>query len=160
MATKETLEVEFGNDRNANIMFPPLQRRLRGTFDAHKVPGGAKLAQKFPGVIPGQRLRIDADGTVEIFEPLHDHEHTALREKLEDAGYKLAPQYEKAGQIDAATLVHYVGGLVSTGDARIVAGELPKATGKPRTRWHSVAPVDPVERLAEAVEKLLSKLPA
>lgn len=168
MAKSQTLEIEFDGPKNQSVYFTPIQKRVRGRFDAHRVVDGGRLLRDFPEPVPGQRLQLDlGTGEAAIFEPLHDHEFIAIRERIEESGRKLPEQYERV-KADVATWVYWLRGLVDTGLAKVVVGELPaKVEGVPRTRFHSTEQPDPIDRLATAIEKqsemlgrMLSKLEA
>lgn len=154
MARTQTIEVEFDGPKNQSVYFRPLQRKIRGRFDAHRVVNGGRLMQKFSDPIPGQRLQVDpATGAVTLFEPLHDNEHAATRERIEASGAKLGPQYEDLGRCDVVTLAYWLRSLIDDGLAKLMSGELPKMEGKPQTRFHSAEQPDPIEKLGDAIEK-------
>lgn len=171
MATKcTTVEVEFDGKQNQSVMFRPLQRKIRGRFDAHRVPNGGALMNKWPEPIPGQILVADTQtGKVSIREPLHDESNAGLRERLEaSTGNRIGPAVQECGTVDTPTLTYWLRGLIEDGLAKVVSGELPdKVDGSPRVRFHSTEPVDPIDKLTAAIErqtatfeKLLSKLSA
>ena len=150
------IEVEIDAPNNANLYFGPTQSRVRGRFDVRRIaePEAAKLINRWPDPIPGQRIALDpATGEGEIVEPLYSPEHAALREKIAARGCKLEAE-RQVFTADAATWLYWIAGAIEAGLAKLVRGSLPaELPGKPQTRFHSVAHVDPIDRLAAAMEK-------
>lgn len=75
------VEIEFGDDHNRQAMFPPLQERMRGRWDPHKLPLGMVLSEKLRSVpvIPGVRVRVNTRKmTGELIDPLSLPENAAL----------------------------------------------------------------------------------
>lgn len=151
-----TVAIEFDTPRNANIRFAPLQRSIRGRFDISRdtEPNAGQLRTKWPEPIPGQRVEYDFEnGEGYIVEPLHEQRYAALRERIEALGMKL-PKEREAFVLDQATFNHWMAGLIATGDAKLLAGTMPaKVEGKPRTRFHSAEQIDPIDKLAAAMER-------
>ncbi len=167
MAKGETLLVEFGDDRCRNYFFPPLDRRLRGRFDAqqlakHDRDAGALIAD-WPEAVAGQQLEIDNDtGEAAIVEPLHDFPSIAAR--LHKSGLQLAPRRESV-TCDLPTLLYYTRDAVKSGAARIVRGALPEFDeSKARLHLFVEPPLNQTaelakafNRLADVMEKMLAK---
>ena len=157
MATKSnTLAVEIDGPQNQNLYFRPLMRAVRGRFDLHRVrePNAGRLHSVWPEPIPGQRLELDlVSGEGAIVEPLHEERYSAIREKIESSGQKIAPEREVFEQRDLVTWVYWMQGLVTSGKAKLVKGEFPKLSGKPRTRFHSTEHPDPIDKLTAAIER-------
>jgi hypothetical protein len=155
MVKTSTVAVEFDGPLNQNFRFAPLQQTIRGRFDFHRIaePNAGKLLGRWPAAIPSQVLEFDC-GTGEgaIVEPLYEARYTPLREKIEGQGQQL-PAERQPFKVDAATFVYWLSGLVETGDAKILQGELPKVSGSPRMRFHSTAQVDPLDRLTAQLER-------
>jgi hypothetical protein len=152
--TDTALAVEFDGKQNQNFYFGPLGL-IRGRFDLHRVaePNAGKLHARWPEPIPGQRLEYDfATGAGAVVEPLYEEKFAAIRERIEALGQKL-PEQRRAFALDAATLAHWLKGLIATGDAKLVAGVIPEVQGKPQTRFHSSEQLDPLDKLTAAIEK-------
>jgi hypothetical protein len=154
--TESAVAIEFDTPRNSNVRFAPLQRTIRGRFDISRdtEPNAGQLRSKWPEPIPGQRVEYDfASGEGFVVEPLHEERYAAIRERIEAQGLKIGKERE-AFICDAATFSHWAGGLIGTGDAKLLVGSMPQAvTGKPRTRFHSNEQSDPIDRLAAAIER-------
>jgi hypothetical protein len=175
MATKlEPLVVEFGDDHSRNIYFPPLDRRIRGRFDAHQIaktdPDAGALISEWPEPIAGQQLLIDPDtGEVALLEPLHDF--PAIATRIKQRKLRLAPAREKVN-CDVPTAAFYAKACIQAGQARIVRGTIPLIDeSKVRHDFIIKLPETPeqtltaalnkqtaaFERLASVLEKLLAK---
>jgi hypothetical protein len=158
MSTKEPLVVEFGDDHCRNVYFPPLDRRLRGRFDAVKLAqhdrDAGELVNTWPEPVAGQQLAIDADaGEVAIVEPLHAF--PAIVARLKGRGLRLAPARE-AVSCDVPTALHYAKAAVTAGQARVVSGTLPDAIDATKVRSNFLVPptVNTQATLATALTKL------
>lgn len=151
------VEIEIDGPHNQALYFRPLQRRIRGRFDLHRVkePNAGKLLQAWPEPIPGQHLALNVDtGEGAIIEPLHSPEFAAIREKIERRGQKLGPERETLSGVHVPTWLFYLKGLVETGVAKLVSGKLPeKIDGTPQTRFHSSEQPDPIDKLTAAIER-------
>ncbi len=162
MVAKTDIVVEVAGPQNENLWFLPLDRRIRGRFDAAKLPepSGA-LMRRFPQPIPGQRIGLNVGArTGFVDEPLRDPEHAAVRKECEKAG--AIPERQEFSDIDVATWVHHLKGGVAAGKAHLVQGELPeKVEGVPKLSLVSTPPKDPIDKLVSALERqneLLAKL--
>lgn len=151
------LEIEIGDQRNRNLFFQPLQRKLRGRFDLNRCcePLARVKAGEWSEPIPGQRLVVDLEtGETAIVEPLYDPAHAPLRERIEARGMKLPPERERFEKVCLATWLFYIARAVKAGKAVILRGEIPAELPGEPTRHFATRPiVDPVERLAAAMEK-------
>lgn len=161
-----TIEVEFDTPLNANVLFQPLQRTLRGRFDVRRMKDAGRLFSEWPQPIPGQRLSVNLDnGECHVIEPLWEVEFSAIRERIESKGMKLAPGRETV-QAQPATLHYWLKQLIDSGKCKVVSGELPsKVDGVPQKRFHSTEQPDAVDKLTSAIErqtaaieKLITKL--
>lgn len=154
--TESVIAIEFDSPNNASFRFTPLQQVIRGRFDLHRVkePQAGKLLSQWAEPIPSQVLQFNLEtGDGAIIEPLWEERFAALREKIEAKGQRLPPA-RQVFKLDSATFAYWIRGLVGTGDAKIVSGELPaNVPGTPRTRFHSSEQVDPIDRLAAAIER-------
>lgn len=167
------IEIEIDGKNNQTLYFRPLQRRIRGRFDLHRVkePNAGRLFNSWPEPIPGQRLSLNMDtGEAAIVEPLQAPENAALKAKIEAQGQSIAPAREEM-TVDVPTWAFWIKGAVEAGAARVVEGILPEVIeGKPRKRFHSNEVADPIDRLTAAIElqaelqaetlKMLAKLVA
>jgi hypothetical protein len=150
--------------RNSSLFFPPLQRRVRGRFDVRQIaePEAARLFNRWPEPIPGQRLELNTDtGAAAITEPLHDPAHRQTRLKVEQE-WSLPPAREVFSEVDVPTWLYWIKRSVDAGLARVVSGQLPeKVSGKPRVRFFSQEQDDPRDRLIRTLTGLLvANLPA
>ena len=150
------IEVEIDGPQNQALYFRPLQRRVRGRFDLHRVkePNAGKLLGTWPDPIPGQRLALNVDtGEAAIVEPLYEPQYAAIRERIEAQGRKLGPERESF-KVDVPTWAYWLQSAVSSGVARVTAGTLPESIeGMPRLRFHSAEQPDPIDRLTTAIER-------
>lgn len=156
-AAAPTVEIEINEATNASLMFAPLGRRIRGCFEVLRCKEGQSrdLLAKWPQVIPGQRLAIDADGNGLILDPLRSEENSALCEKIKRAGFSLPPAAEKIPGIDLATWLYWMKNAVDCGQAKIISGSFPaKLPGDPKKKFFGrpSAP-DPITKLTAAIEK-------
>lgn len=140
------IEIEVANDEvNSDMMFEPIQERLRGRFLPALVrqESAGKLAMKLPHGLPGQRVRLDLDkGTGEVIEPLADQSHAktrlALAELLTghpDGKVQFAPASRAYSAIHVPTWLAWMVKAVRAGYAKLVKGTLPEnppADAKPR----------------------------
>lgn len=149
------IAVEIDGPKNQAVLFAPIQKRIRGRFDLHRVkePNAGKLYGQWGQPIPGQVIQYDPEtGKGVIVEPLHEEQFSAIRERIEGMGMKLPPK-EQPFECDADTAVYHLKGLVDGGSATLLDGTIPDAVGTPRTRFHSAEQVSPVDRLAAALER-------
>ncbi len=147
-----TVEIEVDGPTNADLLFEPVQERVRGRFQPARVglESAGALAMRLPEGIPGQRIRLDTDpsgaarGT--IIEPLAGPEHAATRATLarlvtgdgSATGDRLAfaPAVREYPGAHAPTWVGWMVRAVRAGAARVVSGKLPDAVPadcKPRS---------------------------
>lgn len=156
MAKNETnVAIEFDSPINANFRIAPLGRTVRGRFDVHRVrePNAGKLYSNWPEPIPSQVVEYDfATGEGAVVEPLHEARYAAIREKIEATGNGV-PEKRQPFRVDPATFSHWIGGLVETGDAKVVVGKMASVEGTPKTRFHSATPVDPLDKLTAAINR-------
>lgn len=123
-----------------------------------------RLAWEEFGPIPGQRIGLDvATGEGYLFDPLHEARHSALRQKIEDAGFCLPPERESFPGIDATTWAFWMRRAVEAGLAKITQGSLPEnLPGKPRMRFVGQEEKDErdtrLERLERQNERLMALL--
>ena len=123
------VEISIDGSRNENLVFRPLQRSLRGTFDFNRVPEplARMKCSEFPRPIPGLRIMVDAEKrTATITDPLHDPVHAAIREKIQAMGLKLGPADEHFDNIDANTWLFWMRRAVANGVGKIVEGKFPE----------------------------------
>ena len=133
------IEIEVDTPRNECLGFRPLPGvTIRGRFDLARVPEPmARLNEsRWPTVVPGQRLGIDAEGVGYISESLYDDEHVVIRERIEKAGMKIAPKVETYEGIDTAAWLHFMKLAVDSGIAKLTKGAFPdKMPANPRTNF-------------------------
>lgn len=138
-----TVEIEVDGPTNADLMFEPIQERVRGAFRPSRVrlESAGALAMQLPDGLPGQRIRLDtaADGTAHgtILEPLAGPEHAATRATLarlvtgeaHATGDRLgfAPAVREHPAAHAPTWLGWMVRAVRAGYARVVSGTLPDA---------------------------------
>lgn len=151
----ETLLVQFGDECSRNVFFPPLDRRFRGTFDAHQLarhdPDAGRLVTNWPEPVLGQQLEIDLEtGEAAVIEPLHAFPEIAKR--IKGRGLTLAPARESV-KCDLPTLLWYTRAAVQGGKARVVKGRLPEDIDESRVRKDLfVKPVEnPIDKMAAAL---------
>ena len=151
------LEIEVDGPHNENLHFRPLQRSIRGRFDMMRVgePMAKVKASEWPTPLPSQRLGIDADGAGFIAEPLHEPQHTPIREKIEKRGLKLEPALQTFEGIDTPTWMFWLKRAVESGLAKVVSGKLPdRIDGKPKTNFILNEPrPSAVDRLTAAIDR-------
>jgi hypothetical protein len=153
----KVFEIEIDGPRNERLMFPPLQRSLRGRFDVNRVlePEARRLSNKIPTAIPGMRLSADlATGECAVIEAIH--EDRPLKARLAASRpVEFAPEREVAQNAHLPTWLYWMKRAVESGVARIVRGELPqRIEGEPQKNFYTPpAPKnDTNERLAAALE--------
>lgn len=164
----EVVEITPAGERSPSLFFPPLQRRVRGRFDARDEADGAAMGPllvAWPRPLPGQVLGLRPDGSAYLREPLHGDEHAQDRAKIEAQGMTLNPECEELGPADVPTWLHWAKRSVAAGLARVVRGRLPeKVEGRPRLQFISPEREDPrderLDRLEEQNRKLLALLVA
>lgn len=164
------VEVEIDGPRNQNVVFRPLQRRVRGRLDFQRVrePNAMKMVNRFPDPIPGQRLAINIDtGEAWLIEPLHFPEHEDVRRRIEldERGNKrvlIAPERESLGAVDKATWLYWLAAEVKNGTARLVRGTLPdRLPGRPRRSFYSDRPNEQKsDNIADAMQSMAEALKA
>ena len=153
------IEIEIDGERNQSHYFRPLQQKIRGRFDPTRLQkfddGAGKIAREWPQPIPGQRLRLNpTDGTAAIVDPLHEDEHADTRERIERKGYRLPVAMKTFEAVHVPTWAYWMRSAVDAGCARVLRGELPdEIDGEPQTSFVVTRRKDPMERLAEAIEK-------
>jgi hypothetical protein len=157
MAKGNTIIVEIDGNLNQSCYWRPLQKRIRGRFDLHRVkePNAGKLHSIWPEPIPGQQLSLDlvtAEGA--ILEPLYEAKFAAIREKIEQQGQKLPAEREIFQGVDVATWVFFLRELVDSGKARLIEGEFPKIDeSKVQRRFHSSERPGTEDKLLSAIEQ-------
>lgn len=156
MKADSTIIVEVDGPRNQNLLFGPLQRRIRGRFDITRVAEPlAKMKQNEWGTeaIPGQRLAIDTEtGKAWLEEPIH--RSAKLKAIVERKGYTLPPEREDFGVVDAPTWMHWFKRAVKSGVARVVQGTLPeRIDGTPRTNFYTARSETQNDKLAAALDR-------
>jgi hypothetical protein len=142
------IELEVDGPTNTDLMFEPIQERVRGRFLPSRVrlESAGALAMALPEGLPGQRIRIDTDkaeGTV--FEPLADPGQKTTRAVLArlvtgDPGARddrlgFAPAVRIFPGVHVPTWLGWMVRAVRAGLARVVSGTLPPdvpADCKPR----------------------------
>jgi hypothetical protein len=132
------LEIEVDTPTNGDLMFEPIQERVRGAFRADRVNNEAagKLAMRLPGGIPGQRIRIDTEtGLGTLHEPLAAVGNGKMRETIA----KLVTGDEQATEarvcfmsiesrfekVHVPTWLAWMIRAVRGGLAKVTAGKLP-----------------------------------
>lgn len=165
MGKPNVLEVEIDDQRNRNLFFAPLQRKLRGRFDINRIaePRARLKASEWPDPIPGLRVFLDLDkAEAYISDPLHEAEFAHIRERIEARGAKPAPQCETFNGVDVATWAFHLGRAVQAGAARIVSGAVPdELPGEPQREFITRRAADPMTELASAIReqtKVLAEL--
>jgi hypothetical protein len=154
MATKESVLVEFGDDHCRDIFLAPLDRRMRGRFEAQQVAkfdrDAGSLISEWPDPVAGQQLEINTEvEEAAVIEPLHDFPQIAAR--IKGKGLRLAPARERV-QCDFATLVFYVKAAVAAKQARVIRGTLPDVDESKVRRDLFVTPQEsPTKTLATAM---------
>jgi hypothetical protein len=149
------IEVEVDSEKNGDVIFPPLSRRVRGRFDvtrAVKTDGNAgELFKTWPLPIPGQRIGLDVlTRTGYVYEPLHESEYAPIAEQVKKR-FTLPPERETM-PAHVPTWLHWLKRIVESGSGRVVVGILPDTIdGEPNLDFK--APPDNNARLAEAIEK-------
>ncbi len=157
-AEANILEIEVAGPCNENLLFRPLQRKVRGRFDVQVAmkhdSGAAALLNEWPTPIPGQRIGVNvATGEGYISEPLHEPEHAAYREKIERSGMGLEPE-RQTFTVDVPTWTYWLKDAVIAGLATVTVGTLPdEIQGKPQKLFYSEEQTNPIDRLAAAMEK-------
>jgi hypothetical protein len=156
--TTRPVEIEIDTDRNSNLYFRPLQRAIRGRFDWNRIrePQARLKAHEWPLPIPPQRLGIDAEGNGYLTEPLHDEEHAAIRERIEDKlGQKLEPARQTFPAAHLPTWLYWLKRAVESGIARLVHGQLPtEIEGTPKKNFiHAEAPPNSADKLTVALQE-------
>jgi hypothetical protein len=151
------VEIEVDTPRNSNLHFRPLQRSIRGRFDWNRIrePQARLKSHEWPVPIPPQRLGIDADGNGYLVEPLHDEEHAAIREQIEDKlNEKLEPARQEFPGVHIPTWLFWIKRAVESGIARIVKGELPAVIDGTPKRNFIIADRKPnsADKLTAAIE--------
>jgi hypothetical protein len=122
------VEIEVDGEHNECLAFRPLPGVvIRGRFDLNRIPEPmARLeSAKWPKPIPGQLLGIDVEGVGYLGEPLHAPEHAPIREKIEKAGMRLAPECQTFEGIDAQAWLYWMARAVRSGVAQVTKGQLP-----------------------------------
>ena len=138
-----TIEIEVDGPANSDLLFEPIQERVRGRFQPARVrlEAAGALAMQLPDGLPGQRIRLDTDAAGaargSIIEPLAGPEHAATRATLArlvtgDAhatGDRLgfAPAVREYPAAHAPTWLGWMLRAVRAGYARVVSGKLPDA---------------------------------
>jgi hypothetical protein len=156
-AISDPLVVEFDAE-NRNPYFPPLDRAMRGRYDAqlaarHDKDAGALLSE-IPEAIPGQRLAVTESGEAEIVEPLHDPRYAAIAERIKSRGIRLRPERERLA-IDKATALYWIREAVAAGQARVVSGRLPeRIEGTPKLHFITQPHESSEGRLSKALESM------
>lgn len=152
---KENLVIEFGmDDACRDVYFPPLDRRMRGRFDAkivaaHDADAGPLLGEwKEP--LAGQMLAIEGDD-VAVLEPLH--KFPAIAARLKQRNLTLAPERE-AVKCDPLTAMYYAREAVKAGQAKVISGTLPTDIDESKVQRDFIVkpPVNPQKSLASAIE--------
>ena len=142
------VEIEVDTPNNAELMFEPIQERVRGRFLPARVrqESAGKLAMSLPDGLPGCRIRLDTDsGTGTILEPLSLPQHAATRatcakqmtgdESATEARLSFAPAERTFTGVHTPTWLAWMVKAVRGGLARVVVGKLPAdppADAKPR----------------------------
>lgn len=173
----EMLEIEIDSQKNSDLFFGPLGRRIRGGYDARRAAqfdqGASGMLTAWPEPIPGQRLALDSEAKQGYLrEPLHDERFAATREKIVSRKIaRLEPAETAFSNVDVPTWLHHIKCAVEAGVAKVISGKLPeKIEGNPRKHFrgkerksettHLAESIDrqtaAFERLAGAMEKLLS----
>ena len=156
----ELLEVEVDNEKNHDLFFGPLGRRLRGGYDVHRAAKHDKdahaLATQWPEPVPGQRLALNVETKQgHLIEPLHEDRYAAIREKIADRKFaRLEPAETTFANVDVATWLHHIKCAVEAGVAKVVNGKLPETIeGTPRKFFHGEQRKSETETLTEAIGK-------
>ena len=155
--TDSAVAIEFDTPLNSNLYFTPIQRDIRGRFDINRVnePNAGQLRSRYPMPIPGEVVEYDfSTGEGFITEPLHEERYAAIREQIEKQGMSLRKERRIAFAVDPASFAHWMGGLVQSGDAKLLSGSWPSSVpGKPKLRFHSAEQADPMDKLTAAIER-------
>jgi hypothetical protein len=173
--TSEVLEIEVGNDSNDNLLFAPIQRRVRGRFDYLRVneQKARALVDNFPQGIPGQRLRLNVNAKEgELIEPLREEAHAVTGERVR-ALHGALPPHEKFKDAHVPTWLYWMKRAVESGNAKLVHGKFPAVIpGQPQlnflfnagqaeasdTKAALEAQTAAFNRMAESNEKLASAI--
>lgn len=158
-STMDLLEVEVDSPRNDSLHFLPASKRVRGRFDlgrACKTSGAAgKLMNDWPDPIPGQRIGINLrthEGY--IAEPLHEAEHLANRQRIEERKMRLPAERQSFNNCHLPTWLYWLKRAVEAGLARVVKGELPETIeGEPRKSFHMTHQPDQSKLLTDAINR-------
>jgi hypothetical protein len=154
MVATSPVVIEFGDERGRNVYFPPLDRRMRGRFDAVKLAqfdkDAGELVSQWPEPVAGQQLAIDpASGEVAIVEPIH--KNLKVTAKLKQKGLTLAPEREIVN-CDVPTALHYAKAAIEAGQAIIVSGTIPQYDAAAvRHDFIVKPPADPQSKLVDAI---------
>jgi hypothetical protein len=152
----DLIEIEVDGPRNDCLYFQPAATRIRGRFDMNRVaePNARAALNVWPEPIPGQRIRVNVStGESFIIEPLYEQQFRRIREKLEKKSMQL-PAESVPIKESLATVLFWVKRAIESGYARLVSGELPKhVDGEPKKTFNFTPPVDPVAKLAVAIEE-------
>jgi hypothetical protein len=160
------VEIEVDGPHNGSLIFMPASgRKVRGRFVWQRVkePLAAIPASQWPGngVIPGQRIGLDlAAGVGFIIEPLHDDEHTAIREKIAREGLALPPARQEFAAAHVPTWLYWMKRAVEGKAAKVVAGEFPATIdGEPKLSFFGNPTPDKrdaiIEKLIDVVTAML-----
>jgi len=153
-----TIEIEIDGKRNEAFHFRPLGRNVRGRFDLTREtePLAMMKRNEYPLPIPSQRLGLDLEsGEGYVAEPLHDIEHTAVRDVIERRGFKLPVDREAFAAVHVPTWLFWIRRAVESGLARVVKGELPATIeGEPQKSFITKQPEPKTDdRLVAAIER-------
>lgn len=133
----QALEIEIDGPHNEALHFAPIQRSVRGRYDLLRVgePMAKIAAQQWP-IVPSQRLGIDPDGNGYLFEPLHEPEHGAVRDKIAKLGMRLEERVQHFPDIHLPSWLFWIKQAVASGIARVTKGQLPETIdGEPRKNF-------------------------
>lgn len=166
MVTQQIVEVAVNTPRAQQLFFRPLARRLRGPADFSNPQTKAEfqLKQVWQEPVPAQVLGINlTTGEKYIREPLHDKEHSTVRNLIERKGYKLPPEREVIEADSIATWVYWLNKEIEAGNMRVIAGTMPQQSdveGEPRLHFIFTPRESSEAKMAKALDSLTAAVEA
>lgn len=159
------IEIEVNGKNNNNLFFGPLGRSIRGRFELSKAtshhPAASVLTNRWSEPIPGQRIGIDTDtGEGFIVEPLHEDEHTAIRDRIKKTS-KIEPPKQTFERVHAPTWLYWIKRAVDAGLAKVTAGKLPATVEGAKMDLFIPRHVNALDKLTAAMDRqteMFSKL--
>lgn len=151
------IEVEVNGKNNNNLFFGPLGRTVRGRFELVNAtrhhPAASVLTNRWSEPIPGQRIGIDTDtGEGFIVEPLHEDEHTAIRDRIKKT-HKLEPRKQTFTRVHVATWLYWLKRAVDAGLAKVTSGKLPDTVEGAKRDLFIPQHANALDKLSAAIDR-------